>query len=71
MCYFVYFADPEINYMLELYGNQSLCFEHQEPWTIKHCRVTHSLEHWGSGCYQVRVAPLWKDHLSEIQSGLT
>ncbi len=48
-------ADPEINYTLEKYGNQSMCFDHYEPWTLKHCKMTHSIEHWGSGCYQVSI----------------
>jgi len=46
-------AAAEINYSLERYGEDSLCFDHGSAWTVQHCDRIYPVEHWGSGCYQV------------------
>jgi len=55
-CSLMCLVDAEINYSLELYGADSLCFEHGSAWTVQHCDKTYPVEHWGSGCYQVLIA---------------
>lgn len=47
-------APPEdSNYVLEMYGNQSKCFEHGTIWTERKCGQTRAYLQFIAGCYQV------------------
>lgn len=47
--------EPDKNFALERYGNQSLCFEHSERmWEERSCKQMRQWQHWGSGCYKYR-----------------
>ncbi|ESN92826.1 hypothetical protein HELRODRAFT_69677, partial [Helobdella robusta] len=42
----------EMNLLLETYGKESICIEHSTQWTVEYCSSIHSVDNWGSGCYQ-------------------
>ncbi|KAK2179003.1 hypothetical protein NP493_519g04015 [Ridgeia piscesae] len=60
-------ADPEINFALEHYGDNSMCFLHHTAWSLHHCDTTRDITHWGSGCYMYRCSVV--DGLVVIVSG--
>ncbi|CAG0880548.1 unnamed protein product [Darwinula stevensoni] len=45
---------PDLNFALELYGENSVCVEHPpgRQWVERNCLLKRHWEHWGSGCYQ-------------------
>ncbi|KAH9524376.1 hypothetical protein Btru_054341 [Bulinus truncatus] len=45
-------GDDERNYFGEVYGNNSMCFEHASKWYLHQCSAIRSPQHSGSGCYQ-------------------
>jgi leishmanolysin-like peptidase len=49
---FVEFSEPDKNFALEKYGENSRCFEHtNQMWEERSCRQMRQWQHWGSGCY--------------------
>ncbi|XP_064083354.1 leishmanolysin-like peptidase [Macrobrachium nipponense] len=44
--------DPERNFALESYTDDSKCFNQQREWTERTCYHLRQWQHWGSGCYQ-------------------
>lgn len=48
-----YFIDPDKNFALEVYGDNSKCFDHtNQMWEEQTCKQVRQWQHWGSGCYE-------------------
>lgn len=44
--------EPDKNFALEKYGEESRCFDHtNDMWEERSCRQVRQWQHWGSGCY--------------------
>lgn len=51
--YLCNFTDPDKNFALEVYGENSRCFDHTDQmWEEQTCRQIRQWQHWGSGCYR-------------------
>lgn len=49
--------DPDKNFALEEYGEDSRCFDHTESmWEERTCRQVRQWLHWGSGCYRYKCS---------------
>lgn len=47
------FIDPDKNFALEVYGDNSKCFDHtNQMWEEQTCKQVRQWQHWGSGCYE-------------------
>lgn len=47
------FVDPDKNFALEVYGDNSKCFDHtNQMWEEQTCKQVRQWQHWGSGCYE-------------------
>lgn len=45
--------DPDKNFALEVYGDNSKCFDHtNQMWEEQTCKQVRQWQHWGSGCYK-------------------
>ncbi|XP_055338736.1 leishmanolysin-like peptidase [Paramacrobiotus metropolitanus] len=44
--------EPSMNFALEKYGKDSVCFAQDKPWSERTCVLTRTWQHWGSGCYE-------------------
>lgn len=53
-CVIVYeYIDPDKNFALEVYGDNSKCFDHtNQMWEEQTCKQVRQWQHWGSGCYE-------------------
>jgi len=48
-----YVLDPDKNFALEVYGENSKCFDHtNQMWEEQTCKQVRQWQHWGSGCYE-------------------
>ncbi|XP_065219578.1 leishmanolysin-like peptidase [Planococcus citri] len=46
---------PDKNFALEVYGENSRCFDHTDQmWEEQTCNQIRQWQHWGSGCYRYR-----------------
>lgn len=53
--FFCLFLEPDKNFALEKYGENSRCFEHtNQMWEERSCGQMRQWQHWGSGCYGYR-----------------
>ncbi|XP_026805367.1 leishmanolysin-like peptidase [Rhopalosiphum maidis] len=44
---------PDKNFALEVYGDNSKCFDHtNQMWEEQTCKQVRQWQHWGSGCYE-------------------
>ncbi|XP_050546786.1 leishmanolysin-like peptidase [Daktulosphaira vitifoliae] len=44
---------PDKNFALEVYGENSKCFDHtNQMWEEQTCKQVRQWQHWGSGCYE-------------------
>lgn len=47
------YIDPDKNFALEVYGDNSKCFDHtNQMWEEQTCKQVRQWQHWGSGCYE-------------------
>lgn len=51
--FILFFVEPDKNFALEKYGDDSRCFDHtNDMWEERSCRQVRQWQHWGSGCYE-------------------
>jgi len=49
----LFYIDPDKNFALEVYGDNSKCFDHtNQMWEEQTCKQVRQWQHWGSGCYE-------------------